>query len=121
MDKKDAESVDYVDASSITFLKRHFVVQKDGRVLAPLLEESLFKSLTVWTKSKSICTKEQMACVISSVNREYFFYGPVIFEKRRNFLIELVNQYGLEEYLPGGGLEEYHEIYDSLDWAVPAP
>lgn len=121
MDKKDAESVDYVDASTITFLKRHFVVQKDGRVLAPLLEESLFKSLTVWTKSKSICTKEQMACVLSSVNREYFFYGPVIFEKRRNFLIELVNQYGLEEYLPGGGLEEYHEIYDSLDWAVPAP
>jgi len=121
MDRKDADSVQYVHVSEITFLKRHFVVQQSGRVYGPLLEESIFKSLTVWTKSKSITPKEQLACVISSVNREYFFYGQRTFERRRNFLVELLIRYDLMDYLPGGRLEEYHEIYDSLDWATPAP
>lgn len=114
-DDKEAESKGLVHVSTITFLKRRFVFDTDlNRMAAPLVEDSLFKALTVWTYSKTICPKEQIAAVISSVNREYFFYGKEIFEDRHEFLWSLCNKYDVIEYLPGLKLESWQEIYDSM-------
>lgn len=86
-DDKKSLSVGLTSVDNITFLKRRFVYHDDlGRMGAPLLEDSLFKSLTVWTWSKVICDREQLASVLESVNREYFFYGREKFERRHRFL-----------------------------------
>lgn len=116
MDQKDAKSVEFVHVNNISFLKRKFVIDNElNTVLAPLLEESLFKSLTVWTTSRSICEKEQMAAVLSSINREYYFYGKTIFNSRHQFFLSLVLKYGLGDYIPGGTLETYEELVESIN------
>lgn len=114
-DDKEAESKGLVPVSNITFLKRRFVYDNTlNRIVAPLVEESLFKSLTVWTYSKAICKQEQLAAVISSVNREYFFYGKEIFEMRHNFLWNLCLKYECVDYLPDSKLLNWLEIYNTL-------
>lgn len=113
-DHKDTTKVTLVPVSDITFLKRRFLFnEKLGRMGAPLEEESIFKSLTVWTYSKSISVLEQMAAVIVSANREYFFYGEEVFKNRHEFFKKLILEYKLAPYLDKE-LESFETIYLSL-------
>lgn len=113
-DDKKSLSVGLTNVDNITFLKRRFVYHDDlSRMGAPLLEDSLFKSLTVWTWSKVICDREQLASVLESANREYFFYGREKFERRHRFFKEMALKYGCVEYLPNG-LLSYDKILQEL-------
>jgi hypothetical protein len=113
-DDKKSLSVGLTHITDITFLKRRFVYNWDlRRVGGPLLEESLFKSLTVWTWSKVICEKEQLAAVIESANREYFFYGRDVFEKRHKFFKNILKKYDCVQYLDNE-LLTYEQILQEL-------
>lgn len=114
-DDKKSLSVGLTSIKDITFLKRRFVIDPFlCRCVAPLLEESLFKALTVWTYSKKICVEEQLAAVLESVNREYFFYGKEKFEEKHSFLCTLALKYNVIVYLNDNHLQTWSEIYDSL-------
>lgn len=114
-DDKKSISVGLTDVSNITFLKRRFVFSDDlNRVIAPLLEDSLFKSLTVWTYSTSICQQEQLAAVLESINREYFFYGKNKFEIMHAFFCKLAVDQNVVMYLSQGKLLNYEDIKLSL-------
>jgi hypothetical protein len=114
-DDKKSLSKGLTDINDITFLKRRFVYNDDlERYSAPLLEESLYKSLTVWTMSKTISVQEQLAAVLQSVNREYFFYGREIFKERNEFLNMLVDKYKVRFYLNNQQLLSYEQILQEL-------
>lgn len=111
MDIKNAESVGFVNVRDISFLKRKFHYDTEtNRILAPLLEESIFKSLTVWTYSNTIDKHEQMAEVLCSASREYFMYGRDTFNLMRCFFLTLVEIYDLYVWLPQRSLLTYDEI-----------
>lgn len=114
-DDKEAESKGLVPLSNITFLKRRFVFSSElQQYVGPLLEDSIFKSLTVWTYSKAITKQEQLAAVIDSANREYFFYGRDIFVNRHNFFLKLLERYNITDWLPEGKLKNYDVLYKSI-------
>lgn len=110
-DDKEAKSKGLVNIKTISFLKRRFVFNEDlGRYAAPLLEESIFKALTVWTYSKSISKKEQLAAVLDSMNREYFFFGKEVFEDRHALFLRIATQKEVLEYLPNSKLLDYSDL-----------
>lgn len=114
-DDKKSASIGLTDVSNITFLKRRFVLSKDlQRMVAPLVEDSLYKSLTVWTYSSSISKQEQLAAVLESANREYFFYGKERFTVMHNFFCNLAIKHNVVMYLSQGRLLNYEEIKESL-------
>jgi hypothetical protein len=110
MDVKDAESKEFVSIYDISFLKRKFVPSIEfNTTLAPLDEDSIFKSLTVWTRSRTISKEEQMAEIIVSASREYFMYGKEKFNNMRCFFLNMIHEYDLDIWLPNG-LPSYDEI-----------
>lgn len=119
-DDKEAESKGFCHLANITFLKRRFVFDNTlKRYIGPLAEESIFKMLTVFTYSKTICKEEQMCGVIQSANREYFFYGKERFQIAHNFFQELLDKYDCRNWLPEEGLLGYDQILVSVEEKVP--
>lgn len=101
MSDKNSESRPFIHYSEGDFLKRKFVKDSHfkGHVGAPLSEESIIKMLSVIVVSDSITLEEQTAAVIESASREYFQYGKEVYEKRMEFLSELLDRYKLRPYL----------------------
>jgi hypothetical protein len=89
MADKTSQSVPFVHIDDVSFLKRRWRFDEDiSEWLCPLEEESIHKSLTVWTPSKSVDEYTQMVAVITSANNEYFFHGRDVFEKHHKFFLE---------------------------------
>lgn len=90
MADKETESKPYIHMDEVTFLKRSFVFDEEvGAYLAPLDEDSIFKSLTWWVASKSICPEAQMSFILVSAIREYFFYGRERYNKMKNAILQI--------------------------------
>lgn len=101
MADKDALSVPFIDISEASFLKRTWkYVDEVGDYTCPLDENSINKSLMVWLPSKTISPEVQIACIVLSASREYFFYGKTIFHEKRKFLNHLLEKHDLMPYLP---------------------
>jgi len=114
---KEAITRPYMDRDEISFLKRSWRFDKDlGRYVAPLEEDSILKSLTVWIPSSEVCAEKQMIDIISSAVREYFWYGRGIFEIRRKYFINLVAGSPMELYVQKSTFPTYQELVDAY-WA----
>jgi hypothetical protein len=113
MADKEAESVPYIPFSETSFLKRSWVWSDEvNAYLAPLDEESIVKSLTMWVPSKSIDKYQQMVAVISSANAEYFFYGRARYEEKRAFFEKVLEQEPYLYYVSESTLPTYDELVE---------
>jgi hypothetical protein len=93
MADKVAESVPFINIEEVSFLKRKWRFDQDIQEwLCPLEEESIHKSLTVWTPSGTLDEYSQMCAVITSANNEYFFHGREVFEKHHAFFREIFDR-----------------------------
>jgi hypothetical protein len=111
MADKTAQSIPYINISETSFLKRKFIFDPTlKRIVAPLDEESIERSLTVWVRSKSITEEEQALAVISSAIREYFFHGKEIFEQKRLMFIQTIKELDIEKYVTDSTLPSYSEL-----------
>jgi len=100
MADKEAKSIPFVSLEETSFLKRTWRFDDDLKVhLAPLEHESIEKMLMIWCRSKSISAEEQCIAVITSAVREYFFYGKIIFNSKRDMLIKLASSLKLEDWV----------------------
>jgi hypothetical protein len=111
MADKEAESVPFINISNASFLKRYWRFDKDlGYFVCPLEHDSIEKSLMTWVRSKTIVSEEQGVAVLSSVVREYFFYGKRIFNQRRNLFMRMVEDLDLSRWV----LPSTFPTWDSL-------
>ena len=102
MAEKDAASVPYISIDDASFLKRKWVYCPDmKKYLCKIDEDSIFRSLTVWVPSKSICHEQQAIAVMNSAVMEYFFYGRVKFEEKRKFFLQMIHDLNLGIYYEG--------------------
>jgi len=118
MADKKSISVPYININDCSFLKRKWLWDEDiGGWLAPLEEESITKSLTMWVPSDSIDEYAQMVAVISSANNEYFFYGRKRFEERRAFFRSILDRHPYCIYEKSSTLPQWHELKDRFNSA----
>lgn len=114
---KEAITEPYMRREDISFLKRTWRFDADlGRYVAPLEEDSIMKSLTVWIPSSEVCPEKQMVDIISSAVREYFWYGKGIFELRRRYFINLVSETPMELFVQKSTFPTYDELKEAY-WA----
>jgi hypothetical protein len=113
MADKEAESRPYININECSFLKRVWRYDADvGAYLAPLDEESIHRSLTMWVPSGTINEYKQMVDVISSANGEYFFYGKEIFNKNREFFREILSRAPYNAYVTDSTLPTWQDLYE---------
>lgn len=113
MADKESESVPYINISECEFLKRKWRWEPEiGMYACPLNEESIMKSLTVWTASKSICKEEQYVNVVVSANMEYFWHGREKFQFAHTFFASLLRDPDYQVYLPKGGLLTWDQLVE---------
>lgn len=99
-DKTNNPSVKYLHIRDTAFLKRKWLFCEDtGTYLCPLDEESIAKMLTTCVMSKTITRNEQALEVLMTACQEYFFYGKIIFQQKRNLLQKIADESDLGDYL----------------------
>lgn len=100
MAEKDRESVPYIDASEVTFLKRSFRYESsvDGYV-APLDVESIKKALMLTIPSKVVSLEKAYADCIVSQNDSMWHHGREAFEEFQKILQDLIDHLDLHDYL----------------------
>lgn len=92
----DKEASDYtlMHIKDINFLKRGFRYDQIlKRVVCPLDEASIHKSLMVCVQSKTVTIEKQVVDIISSAVREYFWYGKTTFEIQRDFFMRVIDDF----------------------------
>ncbi len=113
MADKTSQSVPYINISECSFLKRSWVWdRKLSAWMAPLEEESIIKSLSVWVPSGTICREHQMVNVISSANSEYFFHGEEKFNYYRSWFEEILNRPEYKSYVTESTLPTYDQLVE---------
>lgn len=113
MADKEAESVPYINIEQCSFLKRTWRYDNDvGAYLAPLDEESIHRSLTMWVPSGTINQYKQMVDVIVAANNEYFFYGKEVFEKHSEFFREILKRAPFNAYVTDLTLPSWQDLYE---------
>lgn len=113
----DKEGADYdlMSIDRINFLKRSFRFDNIlGKIVCPLEEESIRKSLMVIVESKTIPPEMQSAQCVGSAVREYFWYGKDRFEQEREFLKHIVSLCPeVELYVDGSTFPTWNELANS--------
>jgi hypothetical protein len=111
MADKQAESRPYISISECSFLKRTWRWEPELEAFAaPLEEDSLLKSLTVWVPSRTIDKYAQMVAVISAANSEYFFHGRALFEERRSFFQRVLAEQPYSLYVGDSTLPDWDTL-----------
>lgn len=81
MSDKEAESKPFCHISEIDFLKRKFSKIGD-KIVAPLDEKSIFKSLCYWVRKDTIESPQQLAQSYGAARREWCLHGEEVFNHR---------------------------------------
>lgn len=111
MADKNAISVPYISFDQVSFLKRTWRYDEDvGAFLCPLDHDSIERSLMTCVESKETAEKQIMDIIHTSI-REYFWYGKATFEKRRNMLIEVVDECNLQPYIVESSFPTWQQLY----------
>jgi hypothetical protein len=111
MADKTGKSVPYIHIDDVSFLKRSWKWCEDvSNYTCPLEEDSIIKSLTVWTPSGAIDEYAQMHQVITSANNEYFFHGKEIFQEKHEFFNELLRKEPYSFYAAPQPLPTYDQL-----------
>jgi len=122
MADKEAESVPFINIKECSFLKRSWSWNEEvGDWLAPLEEDSIFKSLTVWVPSGTIDCFAQTAAVVTSAVNEYFFYGREKFEEKREFLMGLLGEEPYSLYVRESTFPTFDELVERFHRASLRP
>jgi hypothetical protein len=113
MADKEAKSQPYINIHECSFLKRKWRYDEDvGAYMAPLDEESIHRSLTMWVPSGTLNEFAQMRDVIIAANNEYFFYGKEIFNKNREFFRGVLSQAPYNAYTTDLTLPTWQDLYE---------
>ncbi len=111
MADKEAQSVPYIHIDNCSFLKRTWRFDQEiGAHVSPLDLKSIFRSLSVWVRSKSITIEEQMIEIITAANAEFFLYGRDIFIVNQQKLKTIVKELKLTPYLKDNTFMSYDEL-----------
>jgi len=111
MADKESESVPFINIEDASFLKRTWRMDdRLGCYVAPLEEESIEKSLMVWTRSKAVTKEVQGIDVISSALREYFWYGEETYNEKLCLLKGLVKDLGWELWVQDSTFPTYSDL-----------
>mgnify|MGYP003571890818 CR=1 FL=1 len=111
MADKEAESVPYISIKECSFLKRTWRYERDlGLHVGPLDLRSVYRSLSVWVRSKSITAEEQMIEIIGSANAEFFSHGREVFDAGQTCLREVIREMNLKKYITDTTLLSYDEL-----------
>jgi hypothetical protein len=99
MADKEAESVPFLHASQISFLKRSWVFNPDvGSYVARLEHDSIAKSLLMHLPSKTVCDQKLACDSMYCALLEYFNYGREKFEEKRTQFQAVIVKRELEAY-----------------------
>jgi hypothetical protein len=111
MPDKEAESVPYVSIDEVSFLKRTWRYDDElNCFVAPLEEASIEKMLMVGVSSKTVCAQTQAVDVVNSAVREYFWYGSSVFNDKREMLMEITEESGLQAYVTEATFPSWHHL-----------
>ena len=120
MPDKESEPTPYMKDSDADFLKRHNLYSEDTGLIHGVLDEaSIFKSLHTVLKSSSVSTLDQSAMNIDGALREWWQYGPEMYEKRRAQMQKVAQRAGIThmcdelETSYANRLAMFKEKYDS--------
>lgn len=120
MPDKESELVPYMKEVDADFLKRSSIHHSAlGQRVGALDEDSIFKSLHNYVRSKKSVITEAQACAqnIDSAIREWFNHGPTIYENRRQQMQMIANVSGLSHMCQrttvsyAEAAAEWHEKY----------
>jgi len=111
MAEKEAKSVPFITIGESSFLKRTWRWDEDlGCHVAPLDHASINKMLTVCTRSKNVSQQAQSISVVSTAVREYFWYGRVQFEEKKELLMDIVSEAGLDLYVEDSTFPQWDDL-----------
>ena len=100
MADKEAESIPFIDIRDANFLKRSWKYDEDvGAIVCPLEHDSIEKMLMTWTRSKNICSQEQIISVVASANMEYFWYGKNTYLSKQTLLKQILFDANLSDWI----------------------
>jgi len=100
MADKEAESVPYIHIDEISFLKRTWRFDADiGHHMAPLEEDSIVKSLTMNSVSKSLSSEDHAVACLANAHREYFHHGKDVFVEKSAMIQRIIAKCGLAPYI----------------------
>jgi len=112
MADKSEVMIPYLDISECSFLKRTWRFDEELQEwFCPLDEESIFRSLTVWTASSSIEKEHQMVEVMASAHMEYFFHSKSQFRWFAESVAEALTP-ELRKYVGEGTFKTYRQLQE---------
>lgn len=95
----------------ISFLKRRFEYHPDiDRVVAPIEEASIWKSLFCYKRDSPVVWELHCAEQIDSALREFCLFGEEVFEQRRRQLERVARRADILNYFPKNRLFTYREL-----------
>nr|ULF99986.1 MAG: hypothetical protein 1 [Marnaviridae sp.] len=113
MADKESHSRPFIHISEVTYLKRRWRWDDDiGAVVAPLEEDSIRKMLTICLPSGTESPELHMASVMVSAINEWFWYGKSVFERERQWMLDLADRHNLQLELVYKGFPTYQDLYD---------
>ena len=78
--------------------------------MAPLDLKSVYRSLSVWVRSKSITSEEQMIEIIGAANSEFFSHGREVFDAGQAHLRVIIKEMNLARYVTDITLMSYDDL-----------
>jgi hypothetical protein len=118
MADKETETIPYISIEEVGFLKRVWRWDSDlNAYVCPLDESSIAKMLTMGTPSKTDAIEKQAIDVLSTVTREYFWYGRAIFEKKRTMCMEIMIECNLQLWQESSTFPTWDDLKTSFDSA----
>lgn len=96
MPDKESEPTPYMRDEDADFLKRHNKFSEATGLIHGVLDEaSIFKSLHTVLESSAVSTRDQSAMNIDGALREWWQYGPEMYEERRAQMQRVAQRAGL--------------------------
>nr|WPR18049.1 MAG: structural polyprotein [Chemarfal virus 274] len=118
MADKEAESIPFITIDDVSFLKRVWKYDTDLEAyVCPLDESSIAKMMTKCVPSRTVTADKQAIDVLSTVCREYFWYGRSTFEAKRLMCIEMAAENDLEFLIQPSTFPTWEELKESFDSA----
>lgn len=116
MADKVSESIEFIDISKVSFLKRYFRWEPElNAYAAPLEEDSIWKSLMIWIPSKDESPEKQAIDIVRSAVSEWFFYGKERFNIETKKLKHMVSAVDLSEYSESGTFCSWDTLVDRFN------
>ncbi len=116
MADKESESVPYITIEECSFLKRTWLWSNElNCYVAPLDESSIAKMLTKHIPSSVDCEEKQAVDTLSTVVREYFWYGRDKYLEKKRMCEDIIFRADLTPYCRNSTLPTWKELCDDFE------